>query len=97
MMVLFMTYDQKDGVTMGSSLAPVVANLYMEHTEHQAISSVIKKPTRWYRYVDDTFVGWPHGKDELQEFLNTLTTSIRISGLLWRWSKVKPYCSWTFW
>jgi hypothetical protein len=65
-------YDQKGGVAMGSPLAPVVANLYMEHFEHQALSSAIKTPTRWYRYVDDTFVVWPHEKDELQEFLKHL-------------------------
>jgi hypothetical protein len=28
--------------------------------------------------VDDTFVVWPHGKEELQEFLNTSITSIPI-------------------
>jgi hypothetical protein len=49
-------YDQKDRVAMGSPLAPVVANLYMEHFEHQALSSAMKKPTHWYRYVDDMFV-----------------------------------------
>jgi hypothetical protein len=70
-------YDQKDGVVMGSPLAPVVANLYMEHFERQALSLVIKKPTHWYRSVDDTFVVWPHGKDELQEFLKHLNKSIR--------------------
>jgi hypothetical protein len=32
-------YEQKDGVAMGSPLAPVVANFYMEHFEQQAISS----------------------------------------------------------
>jgi hypothetical protein len=24
----------------------------------------------WYRYVDDTFVIWPHGKEKLTDFLN---------------------------
>jgi hypothetical protein len=28
-------YDQKNGVAMGIPLAPIVANLYMEHSEHQ--------------------------------------------------------------
>jgi hypothetical protein len=59
-------YEQKDGVAMGSALAPVIANFYMEHFEKQAISSAAKKPTRWYRYVNDTFVVWHHGKDELE-------------------------------
>jgi sugar phosphate isomerase/epimerase len=57
---------------MGSPLAPVVANFYMEHFEQQAISMAKKKPARWFRYVDDTFVVWTHGKDELQEFLKHL-------------------------
>jgi hypothetical protein len=65
-------YDQKDGAAMGSPLAPVVANFYMEHFEEQAMSSATRKPTRWYRYVDDTFVVWPHGKTELHGFLQHL-------------------------
>jgi hypothetical protein len=40
-----------------------------DNSEQQAISSAKKKPARWFRYVDDTFVVWTHGKDELQEFL----------------------------
>jgi hypothetical protein len=67
-------YKQKDGVAMGSPLAPVIANFYMEHFEKQAISSVVKKPTSWYRYVDDMFVLWSHGKDELERLLKHLNS-----------------------
>jgi hypothetical protein len=35
----------------------VIANFYMEHFEQKAISTVIKKPARWYRYVDDIQCG----------------------------------------
>jgi hypothetical protein len=49
-------YEQKDGVAMGSPLIPVIANLYMEYFEKQAIRSASEKPTRRYRYVDGTFV-----------------------------------------
>jgi hypothetical protein len=57
---------------MGSPLAPVVANFYMGHFEEQAMSSATRKPTWWYRYVDDMFVMWPHGKTELRGFLQHL-------------------------
>jgi hypothetical protein len=67
-------YDQNDGVAMGSPLAPVIANYYMEHFEQQAISRAPRKPTHWYRYVDDTFVIWPHGEEELRKFLDHLNS-----------------------
>jgi len=62
-------YNQTDGVAMGSSLAPVIANYYMEHFEQQAISTASSRPTHWYRYMDDTFMVWPHGEEELHDFL----------------------------
>jgi hypothetical protein len=55
---------------MGSPLSPVIANFYMEEFEKKAIEQATHKPTCWYRYVDDTFVIWPHGQDKLQEFLH---------------------------
>src|SRR5215469_1292483 len=65
-------YEQTDGVAMGSPLSPVIANFYMEEFEKKAIEQATNKPTCWYRYVDDTFVIWPHGQDQLQEFLHHL-------------------------
>jgi hypothetical protein len=62
-------YNHTDGVAMGSSLTPVIANYYMEHFKQQAISAVSRRPTHWYRYVDDTFVVCPHGEEELHNFL----------------------------
>jgi hypothetical protein len=38
----------------------------MGYIEQKAISAVIKKPSRLYRYVDDIFAVWSHGKDDLQ-------------------------------
>ena len=49
---------------------PFTANFYMEEFEKKAIEQATYKPTCWYRYVDDTFVIWPHGQDKLQEFLH---------------------------
>ena len=48
---------------MGSPLSPIVANIYMQNFEKVSIESFPLKPKRWKRYVDDTDVVWPHGKE----------------------------------
>jgi hypothetical protein len=68
-------YDQTEGVAIDSPLSPVVANFFMKDFDKKAIEQVTHKPVCWFRYVDDTFVIWPHGQDKLTEFLN------HISGL----------------
>ncbi|XP_058045388.1 P2Y purinoceptor 1 isoform X3 [Ahaetulla prasina] len=59
---------------MGSPLSPVIANLYMEHFETQALEKSDHKPKLWLRYVDDTFIIWPHGKEKLDNFLTHLNS-----------------------
>jgi len=50
----------------------VIANFYMEDFEKKAIKQATHKPACWYRYVDDIFIIWPHGKEKLTDFLNHL-------------------------
>ena len=57
---------------MGSPLSPVIVNFFMEYFEKRAIEQAPHKPMCWFRYVDDTFVILPHGKQRLGEFLNHL-------------------------
>jgi hypothetical protein len=71
------TYFQVDdrfyqGTAMRSSLSPIISNIYMEHFEKLALDSAQHKAPLWLRYVDDTFVIWPHGADGLQDFLRHL-------------------------
>jgi Reverse transcriptase (RNA-dependent DNA polymerase). len=65
-------YKETDSVAMGSLLAPIVANIYMEKSKQEALSTAKRKATPWYRYVDNTFVIWPHGKETLQDSLHHL-------------------------
>ena len=48
-------YQQKFGTAMGSPVSPIVANLYMEWLEQEAIvtAPLDIKPRLWKRYVDD--------------------------------------------
>jgi hypothetical protein len=65
-------YEQTCGVAMGSPLSPIIANLFMEDLENNALNSSPFKPKYWNRFVDDTFVIWPHGWDKLDEFVTHL-------------------------
>ncbi|TWW68212.1 hypothetical protein D4764_19G0000100 [Takifugu flavidus] len=48
---------QKHGCAMGSPVSPIVANLYMEKVEVQALTSFTgSTPSHWLRYLDDIWV-----------------------------------------
>ena len=64
-----------DGVDTGSPLSPVIANFFMEDFEKRAIEQASHKPMCWFRYVDDTFIIWPHRKQRLGEFLKHLNST----------------------
>jgi hypothetical protein len=75
-------YEQTEGTTMGSSLSPVVANIFMEHFETLALNNFHLKPKCWFRFVDDTFVIWPHGQPSLISFfdhLNNISPHIQFT------------------
>jgi hypothetical protein len=54
----------------------------MEHFEEIALDTADFKPTKWLRYVDDTFPVWPHGPAKLQQFLdhiNNVRPTIKLT------------------
>ena len=67
-------YEHTSGVTMGSPLSPVVANLYMEYFEKKALDSYPLKTREWKWFVDDTNLIWPHGRENLDDFLKHMNS-----------------------
>ena len=65
------TYEQVDGVAMGSPLGPTLANIFMCHLENIFIQNCPSefRPVFYKRYVDDTFVLFKHPNHATQ-FLN---------------------------
>ena len=73
-------YQQDHGCAMGLPVSPIIANLYMENFELEALKSAKQPPRVWRRYVDDTFVVIK--KDFAQEFtdhINSLNPNIKFT------------------
>ena len=54
---------------MGTALAPNYANLFMDRFEIKALENWLRKPIIWLRFIDDIFMIWQHGRDELDKFI----------------------------
>ena len=62
-------FVQKIGTAMGTRMAPNYANLFMGDLEDEIMQSYPLKPLVWFRYIDDIFFIWTHGREELNKFL----------------------------
>ena len=73
-------YQQMEGAAMGSPLSPIVANIFMEQFEKEALETAPHPPSLWKRFVDDTFVIIEDQyKDEFFQHLNSLHTNIKFT------------------
>ena len=73
-------YKQTNGVTMGSPLGPVIANIFMVNLEEMMIPRLSDKMSAWYRYVDDTFTFVKEDEIEsVQETLNMFHDDIKFT------------------
>ncbi|XP_011862457.1 PREDICTED: uncharacterized protein LOC105559054 [Vollenhovia emeryi] len=67
-------YEQTTGAAMGSPISPIIANIFMEHFENEILKKAPLKPSKWFRYVDDTVVIWNHGRETLPHFLTFINS-----------------------
>lgn len=68
-------YKQVDGLSMGSPLAPILANWFVSKFETTLLKdSTIKQPKFYRRYVDDIFAVF-ESEEDLEVFYNLLNNS----------------------
>ena len=60
---------QVHGVTMGTKVAPSIANLFLKLGlfEANAFAKAPFKPRIWLRYIYDIFMIWTEGLDNLKQ------------------------------
>ena len=73
-------YCQIDGISMGSPLGPILANIFLGFHERQLLKK-FPKPFIYWCYVDDTFVSFSSRSEALNFFhkLNDLHPSLSFT------------------
>ena len=73
-------YQQIEGTAMGSPLSPIVANIFMEKCEEEALATAPHPPCLWKRYVDDTFViQEEEHSNEFFQHINSIEEKIKFT------------------
>ena len=72
--------EQTEGAAMGSPISLIVANLFMEDFEAQAIMTSPSPPVLWKRFVDDTFtILYKQDKEGFLDHLNNIYPNIKFT------------------
>jgi hypothetical protein len=69
-------YIQTKGTAMGTPVAPQYANIFLDNIEKRFLNEFYEshgtKPLVWWRYLDDIFMIWTEGEDQLSKFIEAL-------------------------
>lgn len=68
-------YHQVQGTAMGTRMAPNYAIIFMHQLETSLLNNYHLKPKVWKRFIDDIFMIWNHGAEELDTFLAYLNNA----------------------
>ena len=61
-------FKQMQGTAIGTKFAPSYAIPFMSELEEIFLEGSLLKPTVWWRYIDDIFMIWEHGRENLDIF-----------------------------
>ena len=78
---------QKRGTAIGTRMAPAYANIFMHDLESRLLDLASVKPYLWLRYIDDIFMIWTAGEDQLQDFLEWINQYHDTIKFTWDWSR----------
>ena len=67
-------YLQIHGTAMGTKMAPSYANLFLGYFEAKALENASFQPHTWFRHIDDIFMIWTEGLDNLKVFIHYLNS-----------------------
>ena len=76
------TFLQTSGTAMGKKFAPSYANIFMAHWETEAFKKCYQIPEVYFRFLDDGFIIWNHGREQFDTFfeiLNSHHPNIRLT------------------
>ena len=65
-------YLQIHGTAMGTTMAPSYANLFLGYFEANALENALFQPHTWLQYINDIFMIWTEGLDNLKIFIDYL-------------------------
>ena len=60
------------GTAIGTKCALTYACMYTDQVETEFLKTQERTPLVWFRYIDDIFFIWTHGKEHLETFLQEL-------------------------
>ena len=89
------TYKYQE-TAMETRCAPNYAIIFMAELEEEFLSTLTLKPRIWKRFIDDIFIIWNYGEEELGHLLTLfnqfhptikfiLTANTRLQEVVWFW------------
>ena len=61
-------FKQLRGTAIGTKIVPPYVIIFMDSLEEDMLNNSLLKPLVWWRYIDDIFMMWEHGEEELKKF-----------------------------
>ena len=80
---------QLRGTAIETKFAAPYSILFIAELEEEILREVELKPYFWWRYIDDIFFIWEHGKEKLKEFADVLNKKHSTIKFTAEWSKTQ--------